>query len=122
MTESSGAEEIVFDHVAKRYGNSPKPTIDDLSLTLPAGDICAVIGPSGRGKTTAMKLVNRLISVTEGDITIDAAITRRLFSLAGKARGARGRGRRTPRGPIQRRRREQREADDPVTRASGCRR
>jgi osmoprotectant transport system ATP-binding protein len=67
----SGAAEIVFDRVTKRYGNSPRPAIDDLSLTIPAGDICVVIGPSGGGKTTAMKMVNRLISITDGDITID---------------------------------------------------
>src|SRR3954469_23436077 len=68
---SSSAAEIVFDHVTKRYANAPKPAIDDLSLTLPAGDICVLIGPSGGGKTTAMKMVNRLISISEGDITID---------------------------------------------------
>src|SRR3954466_6615625 len=71
MSRSSSAAEIVFDHVTKRYANAPKPAIDDLSLTLPAGDICVLIGPSGGGKTTAMKMVNRLISITEGDITID---------------------------------------------------
>ncbi len=70
-SNSSSAAEIVFDHVTKRYANAPKPAIDDLSLTLPAGDICVLIGPSGGGKTTAMKMVNRLISITEGDITID---------------------------------------------------
>src|SRR3954466_10520593 len=71
MTLSSDAAEIVFDHVTKRYGGSERPAVDDLSLTIPAGEICVLIGPSGGGKTTAMKLVNRLISLTEGDITID---------------------------------------------------
>jgi osmoprotectant transport system ATP-binding protein len=71
MSLRSDAAEIVFDHVTKRYGGSERPAVDDLSLTIPAGEICVVIGPSGGGKTTAMKLVNRLISITEGDITID---------------------------------------------------
>jgi osmoprotectant transport system ATP-binding protein len=65
------AAEIVFDHVTKRYGESSQPAVDDLSLKVPAGEICVLIGPSGGGKTTAMKMVNRLISITEGDITID---------------------------------------------------
>src|SRR5881392_1585729 len=69
--EGSAAAELVLDHVTKRYGNSPRPAIDDLSLTMPAGDICVLVGPSGGGKTTAMKMVNRLITITEGDITID---------------------------------------------------
>ena len=71
MTPSSSAAEIVFDHVTKRYGNSPQPAVDDLSITIPAGEICVLIGPSGGGKSTAMRMVNRLISITEGDITID---------------------------------------------------
>jgi osmoprotectant transport system ATP-binding protein len=67
----TAAAEIVFDHVTKRYGESPRPAVDDLSLTIPAGEICVLIGPSGGGKSTAMRMVNRLISITEGDITID---------------------------------------------------
>jgi len=70
-TLRSDAAEIVFDHVIKRYAGSERPAVDDLSLTIPAGEICVLIGPSGGGKTTAMKLVNRLITLTEGDITID---------------------------------------------------
>ena len=57
--------------------NAPRPAVDDLSLTIPAGEICVLIGPSGGGKTTAMKMVNRLISITEGDITIDGTSVKR---------------------------------------------
>src|SRR4051794_1722852 len=71
MSLRSDAAEIVCDHVTKRYGGSDRPAVDDLSLRIPAGEICVLIGPSGGGKTTAMKLVNRLITLTEGDITID---------------------------------------------------
>jgi osmoprotectant transport system ATP-binding protein len=71
MTESSRAAEIVFDHVTKRYAGEERPAIDDLSLSIPAGEICVLIGPSGGGKTTALKMINRLISITEGDITVD---------------------------------------------------
>jgi osmoprotectant transport system ATP-binding protein len=71
VTAESTAAEIVLDHVTKRYDNSARPAIDDLSITIPAGEICVLIGPSGGGKTTAMKMINRLISITEGDITID---------------------------------------------------
>jgi osmoprotectant transport system ATP-binding protein len=71
VKDGATAAEIELDHVTKRYGSNPKPAIDDLSLTIPAGEICVLIGPSGGGKTTAMKMINRLISITEGDITID---------------------------------------------------
>jgi osmoprotectant transport system ATP-binding protein len=78
MGADSTAAEIVLDHVTKRYGNSARPAIDDLSLTIPAGEICVLIGPSGGGKTTAMKMINRLITITEGDITIDGTSVRSL--------------------------------------------
>jgi osmoprotectant transport system ATP-binding protein len=71
VTARTAAAEIVFDHVVKRYGNSPRPAIDDLTFTIPAGEICVLIGPSGGGKTTALKMINRLIPITEGDITVD---------------------------------------------------
>jgi osmoprotectant transport system ATP-binding protein len=78
LNAESSAAEIVFDHVTKRYGNSPRPAINDLSLTIPAGEICVLIGPSGGGKTTAMKMINRLITISEGDITIDGTSVRSL--------------------------------------------
>ena len=77
-SSSAAAAEIQFHNVTKRYGNNPNPAINDLSLTIPAGEICVVIGPSGGGKTTAMKMVNRLISITEGDITIDGTSVKAL--------------------------------------------
>ncbi len=65
------AAEIVFDSVTKRYAGQEQPAVDNLSLTIGAGEICMLVGPSGAGKTTALKLINRLIDFEEGDITID---------------------------------------------------
>jgi osmoprotectant transport system ATP-binding protein len=65
------AAELVFDEATKRYGQDGEPAVDHLSLTVPAGEICVLVGPSGGGKTTALKLVNRLISLSSGDIRID---------------------------------------------------
>jgi osmoprotectant transport system ATP-binding protein len=67
---SGAAAEIVFDHVTKRYPGRAERAVDDLTLTIPAGEICVLVGPSGGGKTTAMKMVNRLIDMTSGDILI----------------------------------------------------
>jgi osmoprotectant transport system ATP-binding protein len=64
------AAELVFDGATKVYG-SGAPAVDHLSLTVAAGEICVLAGPSGGGKTTALKLVNRLIELTSGDIRID---------------------------------------------------
>jgi osmoprotectant transport system ATP-binding protein len=67
----TSAAEVVFDKATKTYPGRPEPAVDDLSLTVPAGEICVLVGPSGSGKTTALKLVNRLIYLTEGEIRID---------------------------------------------------
>jgi osmoprotectant transport system ATP-binding protein len=75
---SGEAAEIVFDHVTKRYPGRAEPAVSDLSLTIPAGEVCCLVGPSGAGKTTAMKLVNRLIDFDEGDITIGGRSVRAL--------------------------------------------
>src|SRR5437588_7011931 len=70
------AAEIVFDGATKRYEGASRPALDRLSLAVPAGDICVLVGPSGGGKTTALRMVNRLVDITEGDITIDGRSVR----------------------------------------------
>ncbi len=77
QAESSAAE-IVFRDVTKRYPGRSAPAVDNLSLRIPAGEICVLVGPSGGGKTTAMKMVNRLIEITEGDILMDGQSVRSL--------------------------------------------
>jgi osmoprotectant transport system ATP-binding protein len=68
---SNKAAEIVFDHVTKRYAGRDAAAVDDLSLEIPAGTFCVLVGPSGGGKTTALKMVNRLIPFDSGEIRID---------------------------------------------------
>jgi osmoprotectant transport system ATP-binding protein len=65
------AAELVFDEATKRYEGREGDAVDHLSMTVPAGEICVLVGPSGGGKTTALRLVNRLIALTSGDIRID---------------------------------------------------
>jgi osmoprotectant transport system ATP-binding protein len=65
------AAELVFDEATKVYPGREGAAVDHLSLTVPAGEICVLVGPSGGGKTTALKLVNRLIPLSGGDIRID---------------------------------------------------
>jgi osmoprotectant transport system ATP-binding protein len=71
MVDPGSAAELTFDDVTKRYPGRGQPAVDHLSLKIPAGEICVLVGPSGAGKTTALKMVNRLISFDSGDIEID---------------------------------------------------
>jgi osmoprotectant transport system ATP-binding protein len=62
---------IEFRQVSKTYPGSDKPVVTDLSFKVLEGEICVLVGPSGCGKTTTMRMVNRLIEITEGEILID---------------------------------------------------
>jgi len=64
------AAELELRHVSKRYDGQREPAIADLSLTVPAGEVCVLVGPSGSGKTTTMRLINRMISISGGDILL----------------------------------------------------
>ena len=77
------AAELVFDEATKVYPGRDAAAVDHLSLTVPAGEICVLVGPSGGGKTTALKLVNRLIPLTSGYIRIDGRRVRAGIALGG---------------------------------------
>ena len=58
--------------MSKRYSGGDGPgAVNDLSLTVPPGNICVFVGPSGCGKTTSLRMVNRLVEPTSGQILID---------------------------------------------------
>ena len=61
---------IRFDHVTKQYPDGTK-AVDDLSMEMPTGEVTVLVGSSGSGKTTTLRMVNRMIEPTSGTITID---------------------------------------------------
>jgi ATP-binding cassette subfamily B protein len=62
---------IAFDHVDFRYGRHVDPLFSDFSLRIAAGERVGLVGHSGSGKTTFVKLIQRLHDVTGGRILID---------------------------------------------------
>ncbi|MGZ2748471.1 ABC transporter ATP-binding protein [Burkholderia stagnalis] len=63
--------EIRFEHVTFRYGNHPVALYDDFSMRIAPGERVGLVGHSGSGKTTFIKLIQRLYDVSGGRITID---------------------------------------------------
>ncbi|HEV2571544.1 MAG TPA: ABC transporter ATP-binding protein [Beijerinckiaceae bacterium] len=74
---SDGA--IAFDHVTFHYGGHVTPLYRDFSMKIKAGERVGLVGHSGSGKTTFVKLIQRLYDLNGGQITIDgqdiAAVT-----------------------------------------------
>ena len=60
---------IELRNIPKRFGS--KPAVDDVSLTIPDGQLTIVLGPSGCGKTTLLRAINRMVDVDEGEVLID---------------------------------------------------
>ncbi len=63
--------EIVFEHVTFRYKSADKPIYDDFSLRIAPGERLALVGPTGSGKSTFVKLVQRLYDLQGGRILVD---------------------------------------------------
>jgi len=68
--------EVRFDHVTFQYGGHKTPLYSDLSVTIPAGQRIGLVGHSGSGKTTFVKLIQRLYDVTRGRVLIDGTDVR----------------------------------------------
>jgi ATP-binding cassette subfamily B protein len=66
-----GAGEVVFERVTFHYAGHATPLYHDLSLRIAPGEKVGLVGRSGSGKTTFVKLVQRLYDVNSGRILID---------------------------------------------------
>lgn len=60
---------IQFCNVTKEYRGNP--VLENLNMEIQEGELTVIIGPSGCGKTTTLKMINRLIPITDGKILID---------------------------------------------------
>ena len=63
--------EIVFDQVSFRYKTAETPIYDRFSLRITPGERVALVGPTGSGKSTFVKLVQRLYDIEGGSVRID---------------------------------------------------
>ena len=76
FVSSAPGAAIEFDHVSFAYADDGKPVLQDVSFTAQAGETCAIIGPTGSGKSTILKLIERFYDVGEGAVRLDGADVR----------------------------------------------
>ncbi|MCI1893781.1 MAG: ABC transporter ATP-binding protein/permease [Lactobacillus sp.] len=83
MTFAEGPERevagnITFDHVTFTYPGDDKPTLQDVSFTIAAGDMLGIVGATGSGKTTLAQLIPRLFDPDSGRVLIGGVDVRDL--------------------------------------------
>jgi osmoprotectant transport system ATP-binding protein len=73
-----GAAAIRLEGLTKRYPGAAANAVDSLDLTVPRGELVALVGPSGCGKTTTLKMINRLVEPTAGTVWLEGTDIRTL--------------------------------------------
>ncbi|WP_249976745.1 ABC transporter ATP-binding protein [Vreelandella olivaria] len=63
---------IELSHVSKHFGE--ETAVDDITLRIAKGKFCALVGTSGCGKSTTLRMINRLIEHSAGEITLDGQL------------------------------------------------
>ena len=76
----AGGLMIKFSHVSLIYPNSTKTVLEDLNLTIDEGELVLVIGPTGSGKSSLLRLINGLVphhtgGILAGDVSVNGTST-----------------------------------------------
>ncbi|MCS6813750.1 MAG: ATP-binding cassette domain-containing protein, partial [Cyanobacteria bacterium] len=64
--------------LTKQYADDRPPALNQVTLTVPTGQVMALIGASGAGKSTLIRCVNRLVQPTSGEVWLDDVEVTRL--------------------------------------------
>lgn len=80
--EEPGSGEVAFDHVTFTYPGARQPALQDVSFTVRPGQVVALVGPSGGGKTTAASLIPRFWDVDQGRVLVGGVNVRALDQQA----------------------------------------
>ncbi|WP_156819842.1 ABC transporter ATP-binding protein [Pseudonocardia sp. HH130630-07] len=78
--------EVELDHVTFRYAGVENPALEDVSLRVPPGETVALVGATGAGKSTLIKLLARFYDAGEGEVRVDGVDVRRYPLAAYRSR------------------------------------
>jgi putative spermidine/putrescine transport system ATP-binding protein len=73
LTESRASHSLELDEISHRFGSVT--AVDDVSLSVKAGELVALLGPSGSGKTTLLRIIAGFLTPTRGHVLVDSAPT-----------------------------------------------
>ena len=74
----AGKTSLVFDDVSFAYPGAERPVLSHLSFEVKAGEKIAIIGGTGSGKSTILKLIHRFYDVTDGEIRLNGVNIQKL--------------------------------------------
>ncbi len=74
--DASRGAEIAFNNVSFRYDENSENVLSEISFTAYPGQTLAIVGATGSGKSTVIKLIERFYDVNEGNITVDGVDVR----------------------------------------------
>ena len=85
LAQTHGGVTIAFNEVSFKYGDSKECVLEDLNFTCEPAQTTALIGSTGSGKSTVIKLIERFYDTTSGSITIDGVDIRAVSQQALRA-------------------------------------
>ncbi|WP_320447967.1 ABC transporter ATP-binding protein [Candidatus Roseilinea sp. NK_OTU-006] len=68
--------DVTFDRVTFRYGEDERPALQDVTISVKAGQTVAIVGQTGAGKSTLTKMINRIYDVDAGCVCVDGVDVR----------------------------------------------
>ncbi len=74
--DGEGGVQIAFNNVSFRYDENSENVLSDISFTAYPGQTLAIVGATGSGKSTIIKLIERFYDVSEGSVTVDGVDVR----------------------------------------------
>ena len=82
VAKAPGSAAVAFEHVRFTYPGALRPALDDVSFAAAPGQVLALVGPSGGGKTTAASLIPRFWDAESGRVTVGGVDVREMDTQA----------------------------------------
>lgn len=77
LADRTSRGKLEFQHVSFQYAEAEEPVLQDLTFTCEPGTVTAIIGPTGCGKSSVLRLIPRLFDATLGNVVIDGLNVKR---------------------------------------------